>query len=336
MFLIKLILGSNYDGQEYITRGHNHSALNTNYNPIYGLSQMPPTMTPLNPLVGATNSNIYGGAATPLSLLTPAASTTSNHYHHESCFCYDCQDQRNKYRLANSQSQPQMQQQQNHHYYGLHQNAISPNSSASNHHYSQYSPASNATSSTLQAAHIQNERMQKRVNELLSDRRKMSSGLGAPLGTNGEQHQMHYGNTSNGNYMGHQHYGIQQQSQHSPAVSSISQQMHNPSANWDSSGLYGMHSSSSASHMDSNSMTLNRSNGLDVSDDAEQFTLSEVTLERQALGFGFRIVGGTEEGSQVTVGHIVPGGAADNDHRITSGDEILSIDGINVVSLLSA
>lgn len=64
----------------------------------------------------------------------------------------------------------------------------------------------------------------------------------------------------------------------------------------------------------------------------EQCVLSEVTLQRQALGFGFRIVGGTEEGSQVTVGHIVPGGAADNDHRITTGDEILSIDGINVVS----
>lgn len=41
--------------------------------------------------------------------------------------------------------------------------------------------------------------------------------------------------------------------------------------------------------------------------------LSEVTLERQALGFGFRIVGGTEEGSQVTVGHIVAnGGKYDN------------------------
>lgn len=65
----------------------------------------------------------------------------------------------------------------------------------------------------------------------------------------------------------------------------------------------------------------------------EQFILSEVTLQRQALGFGFRI-GGTEEGSQVTVGHIVPGGAAANDHRIMTGDEILSIDGINVVGIL--
>ncbi|KAG4073898.1 hypothetical protein HA402_014103 [Bradysia odoriphaga] len=63
----------------------------------------------------------------------------------------------------------------------------------------------------------------------------------------------------------------------------------------------------------------------------DEYTLSEVTLERQALGFGFRIVGGTEEGSQVTVGHIVPGGSADCDPRIATGDEILSIDGHNVV-----
>lgn len=64
-----------------------------------------------------------------------------------------------------------------------------------------------------------------------------------------------------------------------------------------------------------------------------EYALSEVTLERQALGFGFRIVGGTEEGSQVTVGHIVPGGAADLDPRVNTGDEILSIDMTNVVSL---
>lgn len=60
-----------------------------------------------------------------------------------------------------------------------------------------------------------------------------------------------------------------------------------------------------------------------------------MTLERQSLGFGFRIVGGTEEGSQVTVGHIVPGGAADGDQRIETGDEILSIDGHNVVNIIN-
>lgn len=62
--------------------------------------------------------------------------------------------------------------------------------------------------------------------------------------------------------------------------------------------------------------------------------MSEVTLQRQANGFGFRIVGGTEEGSQVAVGHIVPNGAADEDPRIATGDEILSIDGHNVVCII--
>lgn len=65
--------------------------------------------------------------------------------------------------------------------------------------------------------------------------------------------------------------------------------------------------------------------------DDNECELSEVKLERRAQGFGFRIVGGTEEGSQVTVGHVVPGGAADADPGISTGDEILSIDGVNVV-----
>lgn len=64
------------------------------------------------------------------------------------------------------------------------------------------------------------------------------------------------------------------------------------------------------------------------------YLLTEVTLLRQTTGFGFRIVGGTEEGSQVAIGHIVPGGAADENPRIKSGDEILSIDGHNVVSFV--
>ncbi|XP_068228400.1 uncharacterized protein [Palaemon carinicauda] len=52
-----------------------------------------------------------------------------------------------------------------------------------------------------------------------------------------------------------------------------------------------------------------------------------VTLKRQETGFGFRIVGGTEEGSQVSIGHIVPGGAADQDGSVTSGDQIVGVDG---------
>ncbi|XP_039307362.1 membrane-associated guanylate kinase, WW and PDZ domain-containing protein 1 isoform X4 [Solenopsis invicta] len=58
-----------------------------------------------------------------------------------------------------------------------------------------------------------------------------------------------------------------------------------------------------------------------------------VTLVRQDTGFGFRIVGGTEEGSQqVSVGHIVPGGAADLDNRLSTGDLIMSVDGESVMN----
>jgi atrophin-1 interacting protein 3 (BAI1-associated protein 1) len=57
-----------------------------------------------------------------------------------------------------------------------------------------------------------------------------------------------------------------------------------------------------------------------------------VTLHRHDSGFGFRIVGGTEEGSQVSIGHIVPGGAADVDGRLFSGDEIVAVDGMPVLN----
>lgn len=63
----------------------------------------------------------------------------------------------------------------------------------------------------------------------------------------------------------------------------------------------------------------------------EQFVECVVILTRHESGFGFRIVGGTEEGSQAAIGHIVPGGAADLDGRINTGDEILSVDGHSVV-----
>ncbi|KAK4872147.1 hypothetical protein RN001_016271 [Aquatica leii] len=56
-----------------------------------------------------------------------------------------------------------------------------------------------------------------------------------------------------------------------------------------------------------------------------------VTLNRQETGFGFRIVGGIEDRSQVAVGHIVARGAADLDGRIRSGDEIVSVDGYSVL-----
>ncbi|XP_017051623.1 membrane-associated guanylate kinase, WW and PDZ domain-containing protein 1 [Drosophila ficusphila] len=184
-------------------------------------------------LQGEANGGIYGLPPSMQPLPLPLA-------HHESCYCYDCQAQR--YRPG--------------YFVQAQQAAMSGTAS-------QYSP--------LQTAHLQNERIQRRVNELLSDRRRVGfANLDPP------------------------HQQQQQQLQHSPS--------------WRNGAL------------------------LDASEDADQCELTEVTLERQALGFGFRIVGGTEEGSQVTVGHIVPGGAADQDQRISTGDEILSIDGINVLN----
>jgi C-terminal processing protease CtpA/Prc len=59
-----------------------------------------------------------------------------------------------------------------------------------------------------------------------------------------------------------------------------------------------------------------------------------VELHRQDSGFGFRIVGGDEEGSQVAVGYIVPNGSADVDARLKPNDEIIMIDNENVVGAL--
>ncbi len=42
----------------------------------------------------------------------------------------------------------------------------------------------------------------------------------------------------------------------------------------------------------------------------------EVHLVRQVSGFGFRIIGGREEGTQVSIGEIAQGGAADVDGRL--------------------
>ncbi|CAM1323211.1 Uncharacterised protein g8324 [Pycnogonum litorale] len=63
-----------------------------------------------------------------------------------------------------------------------------------------------------------------------------------------------------------------------------------------------------------------------------QYVEMLVTLQRQDSGFGFRIIGGIEEGSQVSIGHIVPGGAADVDGRLESGDEIMYVDGQAVLN----
>ncbi|XP_035704897.1 membrane-associated guanylate kinase, WW and PDZ domain-containing protein 3 isoform X2 [Folsomia candida] len=56
-----------------------------------------------------------------------------------------------------------------------------------------------------------------------------------------------------------------------------------------------------------------------------------IELQRRQEGFGFRIVGGTEEGSQVSVGHIVPRGAAAVDGRLQTNDQLIAVDSISVI-----
>ncbi|XP_061389623.1 membrane-associated guanylate kinase, WW and PDZ domain-containing protein 1, partial [Musca vetustissima] len=294
---------ANYENQsDYVSGGSG------NYSSIYGLSQMPPTMSPLSGALYGPSAGISPGGGG--GLLAPGSN--NYHHHHESCFCYECQDFRSG-RLQQLHSSAQQPSPRSYYpptnYVG--QQGMPPPS--------QYSPASSAS---LQAAHIQNERMQKRVNELLNDRRRVGF---SPL-----EHQHHHPHNT----------GVGVATSYSPSAqphSTVSNMMmtghHNQQHNnWGNSNPTGYNPSEfNPQHHNGGG------GGYPISSDiidgsGEQCVLSEVTLQRQALGFGFRIVGGTEEGSQVTVGHIVPGGAADNDHRITTGDEILSIDGINVVN----
>ncbi|XP_054737003.1 membrane-associated guanylate kinase, WW and PDZ domain-containing protein 1 [Anastrepha obliqua] len=271
-----------YDHQEYVTAGVRGG------NNIYGISPLPSSMNTYyapQQLHTPPHINISASSYSPS---TPLSLTTTSATHHNL----------------------------------LHHHPLQlPPPPHPHPHGSQYSPASLHVTTPLQAAHIQNERMQKRVNELLSDRRRVGfSTLDAPQPQ--KQCSAPYVNQS-----------LLQQPpphlQHSPAVSSVSQQA---PISWLGAGVY---TNTLQSSPGGNLPYMQRNGGaLDVLDDltTEQYELCEVTLERQALGFGFRIVGGTEEGSQVTVGHVVPGGAADNDQRINTGDEILSIDGINVVN----
>ncbi|XP_052260917.1 membrane-associated guanylate kinase, WW and PDZ domain-containing protein 2-like isoform X4 [Dreissena polymorpha] len=68
-----------------------------------------------------------------------------------------------------------------------------------------------------------------------------------------------------------------------------------------------------------------------VEDNAKYIEMN-VTLQRQESGFGFRVIGGTEDRTQVGVGHIVPGGAADRDGRLQTNDEILFCDDVCVIN----
>uniref|UniRef100_A0AAY4D8U7 Membrane-associated guanylate kinase, WW and PDZ domain-containing protein 1 n=1 Tax=Denticeps clupeoides TaxID=299321 RepID=A0AAY4D8U7_9TELE len=64
-----------------------------------------------------------------------------------------------------------------------------------------------------------------------------------------------------------------------------------------------------------------------VPDSQEQ----DIFLWRKDTGFGFRILGGNEPGEPIYIGHIVKYGAADEDGRLRSGDELICVDGTAVV-----
>jgi hypothetical protein len=74
-------------------------------------------------------------------------------------------------------------------------------------------------------------------------------------------------------------------------------------------------------------LVLNHDNVSLITDvDGNYFLEMTIDLTRQETGFGFRIVGGEEENSQVSVGYIVERGSAHIDGRLRSNDEIIMID----------
>jgi len=58
--------------------------------------------------------------------------------------------------------------------------------------------------------------------------------------------------------------------------------------------------------------------------------LLTVNLIRRPEGFGFRLIGGEEMASPLTVGAIIPNGAAYLDGRLRERDELVEIDGLRV------
>ena len=63
----------------------------------------------------------------------------------------------------------------------------------------------------------------------------------------------------------------------------------------------------------------------------EEYEYYVVSLTRKDSGFGFRIVGGAEDGRNVAIGSIVIGGIAHQDGILKAGDEIISINDRNVI-----
>uniref|UniRef100_A0AAY4BX09 Membrane associated guanylate kinase, WW and PDZ domain containing 1a n=1 Tax=Denticeps clupeoides TaxID=299321 RepID=A0AAY4BX09_9TELE len=68
-----------------------------------------------------------------------------------------------------------------------------------------------------------------------------------------------------------------------------------------------------------------------VEDALPDYQEQDIFLWRKDTGFGFRILGGNEPGEPIYIGHIVKYGAADEDGRLRSGDELICVDGTAVV-----
>ncbi|CAH8851056.1 unnamed protein product [Trichobilharzia szidati] len=61
-----------------------------------------------------------------------------------------------------------------------------------------------------------------------------------------------------------------------------------------------------------------------------------VHLKRQSTGFGFNLVGGAEENTQVSIGAMLLGGSAQLSGVVRTGDKLISIDGVRVIGATHA
>ncbi|KAI0977838.1 hypothetical protein GJ496_010394 [Pomphorhynchus laevis] len=55
-----------------------------------------------------------------------------------------------------------------------------------------------------------------------------------------------------------------------------------------------------------------------------------IKLRKRSDGFGFNVMGGKEQRSPILVSKIVPGGAAADQGQLKRGDQLLSVNGINI------
>ncbi|KAI2798429.1 Membrane-associated guanylate kinase, WW and PDZ domain-containing protein 3 [Blomia tropicalis] len=62
-----------------------------------------------------------------------------------------------------------------------------------------------------------------------------------------------------------------------------------------------------------------------------EYDYMQIQLARSENGFGFRIIGGSEENTIVSIGSIVPGGVAFMDGQLKAGDQIVTVNDHNVL-----